>query len=621
MDLSRQQAAARTRKFPTEPPAGFDGWPAEAQWEWLQLTERFVELLGLPPLPTPWPTSDPFRLLAEVSPTFVSAPPADEHRRFWEWVWGIEPGVRPRPHVAVWARGRGKSTSAELAAAVLGAHGRRRYVLYVSSGQDQADKHVASVAAILTSPPFARRYPLMASAAVDKHGNQKGWRRNRLKTAAGFTIDAIGLLGGNAARGLKDEAARPDLIILDDLDGSEDGQVVVARKLSTLISAIIPAGSSDAALLYVQNLVHANSLMRRVVEPMAFPPEERWLADRETPRVVPAVEGLRVEWDEQPDGSQRARIAAGRSTWPEGQPLPQLEALLNGITYGGFLRECQHSIDPPAGGMFSHIEFRRCGWGEVPWGDVVDTQVWVDPAVTSTDSSDAQGIHVDCVTRRGVIYALWSFEKIVSPAEAIRTAILKAHELGASTVGIETNQGGDTWIDVFRNALKQLWWRAPKRPATAEDAVMPEGRIPHGWKPRLLQVKAGSDKSKRQRAQEMVWDYEHGLIVHVHTQASGAVGTHDQLEAALWRFPRTEPFDLVDARYWSWKAMRDTVRAPALSANAVEVGGFEGWSFDDLSARAAAEQAGDDYDRAVDEEQALAAAGWDLGPTQAGWGL
>lgn len=616
-ELSRQQAAARAQKFPTEVPDGFDGWPVAAQWEWLQLVERFVELSGLPPVPTPWPTSDPYRLLCEVAPTFGSAPFAPEHERFWEWVWQIRPGVRPRPHVAVWPRGRGKSTSAELAAALLGAHGRRRYCLYVSQSQEQADKHVAAVAAVLTSPPFARRYPLAATAAVDKHGNQKGWRRNRLKTAAGFTIDAIGLLGGNAARGLKDEAARPDLIILDDLDSSADGLTLIARKLSTLIDAVIPAGSMDVALLYVQNLVHANSLMRRVVEPMAFPPEERWLADRETPKVIPAVEGLRVEWDEQPDGSQIARIAAGKSTWPEGQPLPQLEAVLNGVTYGAFKREYQHSIDPPAGGIFSHVEFRRCGWGEVPWGDVVDTQVWVDPAVTSTDSSDAQGVHADCVTRRGVIYALWSLEKVMSPAEAIKTAILKAHELGASTVGIETNQGGDTWIDVFRNALKQLWWR----PAKGSSEQMPAGRVPYGWKPRLLQVKAGSDRSKVARAQEMVWDYEHGLIVHVHTQASGAQGTHEQLEAALWRFPRTEPFDLVDARYWSWKAMRDTVRAPQVSANAFPLGGHDGWSFDDAQARAAAEQSGDDYDRMVDSEAELAAAGWDLGPTQAGWGL
>lgn len=47
----------------------------------------------------------------------------------------------------------------------------------------------------------------------------------------------------------------------------------------------------------------------------------------------------------------------------------------------------------------------------------------------------------------------------------------------------------------------------------------------------------------------MLPDYERGEIVHV-------TGTHETLERALRRFPRTKPFDLVDVCYWSWWDLR-----------------------------------------------------------------
>jgi hypothetical protein len=100
----------------------------------------------------------------------------------------------------------------------LGAREKRRYALYVSMTQEQADDHVANVAALLESPAIAAHYPALGQRLVGKFGNPKGWRRNRVRAASGFTVDAIGL--DTAARGIKLEDARPDLIILDDIDGS-----------------------------------------------------------------------------------------------------------------------------------------------------------------------------------------------------------------------------------------------------------------------------------------------------------------------------------------------------------------------------------------------------------------
>src|SRR3990167_11327411 len=118
--------------------------------------------------------------LTVVFPTYVAAGFAPRHEDFWAWVWGIEPGVRPDPFVGIWPRGGAKSTSAELAAVSVAMRRKRRYGLYVSETQDQADKHVGTAAGAFESAGVDR--------AVNKYGNSKGWRRNRLRTNDGFTL-------------------------------------------------------------------------------------------------------------------------------------------------------------------------------------------------------------------------------------------------------------------------------------------------------------------------------------------------------------------------------------------------------------------------------------------------
>jgi phage terminase large subunit-like protein len=111
----------------------------------------------------------------------------------------------------------------------------------------------------------------------------------------------------------------------------------------------------------------------------------------------------------------------------------------------------------------------------------------------------------------------------------LRLAIRKAIELGATTVGVETDQGGDTWYTVYKAAAQAIGIDRP---------------------PRFEQAKAGAGHGpKAERASRMLADYERGRIVHV-------TGTHETLERALRRFPRSKPFDLVDAAYWSWHDLR-----------------------------------------------------------------
>jgi phage terminase large subunit-like protein len=179
--------------------------------------------------------------------------------------------------------------------------------------------------------------------------------------------------------------------------------------------------------------------------------------------------------------------------------------------------------------MFDHLVFRHCTWDQKP--DLDRVAVWVDPAVTNKDDSDAHGIQADGIAGDGTIYRLFSWEDRTTPRDAITRAIRKAIELGARNVGVETDQGGDTWEDTFDRA--------------AEDLVK-SGEFTRQQMPGFESDKAGAGHGpKVQRAAQMLASYERGEIVHV-------VGTHDTLERALRRFPKTKPFDLVDASFWSW---------------------------------------------------------------------
>jgi phage terminase large subunit-like protein len=113
---------------------------------------------------------------------------------------------------------------------------------------------------------------------------------------------------------------------------------------------------------------------------------------------------------------------------------------------------------------------------------------------------------------------------------ALTKAIQVALEYGCDVVGIETDQGGETWGSVYREAAHSL--------------ELKDNQIP-----RLRYARAGSIGPKTHRASMMLTDYEKGRITHVW-------GTHGVLEKSLRRFPKTKPFDLVDAAFWAWRDLR-----------------------------------------------------------------
>jgi hypothetical protein len=375
---------------------------------------------------------------------------ANHHRDFWTWVRSIETDVRPpEAFISIWSRGGAKSTSAELAVTAAGCTGRRRYVLYVCEIQDQSDDHVSNIATMLESDGVERFYPDMAKRLVGKFGNSKGWRRNRVRTATGFTVDAIGL--DTASRGVKLEDQRPDMIVFDDIDGHEDSPRTVARKIRTITKALLPAGADDVAVMVIQNLVHRDGVVARLADGRA-----QMLARRIVSGPIPAVDGLVTEHqpasDEFPNG--RDVIVAGEANW-QGQDLDTCQKNIDEWGLVAFLEEAQHDVTSREGALWSKAQLavRR---GVCPVEALTRVVVAVDPSGGSGPDNDAQGIVVAGLDAAGDPWALDDLTCQESPAGWARIAIEAWRDWDADEIVGESNYGGDMVASTVRLVAEQM---------------------------------------------------------------------------------------------------------------------------------------------------------------------
>lgn len=475
-------------------------------------------------------------------PTTFTKPFAERHNELWEWVESIQPNECPSPsaYPSIEPRGGGKTTMAESAVLRLGAKNARQFVLYVRGTQDKANESISNIATKLESRRVAKYYPKLSDRKLSKYGHSKGWRVDTLRTASGFNVVGLGL--DAAIRGVKLEDYRPDFIIFDDIDDKQDTARTIAKKIAIITTSILPAGATHCAVLFIQNLIHANSIASQLVDNTA-----EFLLDRPNPiKVHPAVENLVVKRDE----TGKYRIISGTPTWT-GQDLETCEYQINLWGLKAFNSESQQDVEE-TGGIWDDVEFSHCQRQDMP--ELVRGAFWIDPAVTDTSESDCHGICGGGKGTDGKLYIVHSWEQRTSPHDVIKRGILICVDWGFETLGVETDQGGDTWISVYNLVCKELLESA-EYPQIANE-VDDNGKVTKEFRfPAFKQAKAGSGHgSKVHRNSQMLVDYQMGRVIHV-------IGTHKALEKSLRRFPK-KPLDLADTAYWLWYDMmqRPTIR-------------------------------------------------------------
>ena len=433
---------------------------------------------------------------------------AERHQAFWQWVWAIRPGEPVDPILAIWPRGGGKSTGAEGAVVALGAprlngQAARRYVVYVRETQAQADKSVGNIAEMLESDAVGVYYPGLATRKVSKFGQLKGWRRDRLYTASGLVVDALGL--DTAARGLKVGRFRPDLIIFDDIDGRHDTARTMKKKTETLTDTILPMGTPHCAVLVIQNKMIPHGVVSRLADGRAD-----FLVRRRVSGPHKAIDGLRLKttYDEAL-GRNRTLIVGGKATWA-GQDLEACQAYIDRFGVKSFKRECQHEVDDVEGALWTsdRINENRVATPPTRFKRVA---VGVDPSGGAAEVGIvAAGLGYD-----GHVYVMRDVSGRGKPRQWGRRVSLVYHLLGADRVVAEKNFGGD----MVEATLKAV--------------------------DRSLAVKmVSASRGKDVRAEPVSALYDDGLVHHV--------GVFDELEAEMttWRPGDSESPNRMDALVW-----------------------------------------------------------------------
>jgi hypothetical protein len=123
------------------------------------------------------------------------------------------------------------------------------------------------------------------------------------------------------------------MMIFDDIDGELDSIETTDKKETIITKKLLPAGSKDCAILFVQNLVLATGIFGRLYDGSA-----RYLANRIVSGPHPAIIDLKTE-----NVNGRDTIIQGEATW-EGQNLAICQAQIDEWGLPAFLAECQHDV-------------------------------------------------------------------------------------------------------------------------------------------------------------------------------------------------------------------------------------------------------------------------------------
>lgn len=398
--------------------------------------------------------------------------------------------MRPRPFIAVWPRDRGKSTNGEASVIDLAGRGKRLYIIYVRETQDQADQSISNIQAMIEDSKVREYYPELAQVRQSKiSGGSKGWRRERLASASGVTIEGIGF--DTAKRGARELEQRPDMIIFDDIDNRLDSEATIKKKYVTFTQTLIPMGSKDCAFFFLQNVIIKDGICARLCGVSDQP------SDALIDRIVsgPYVDVINPEFEEQMTEHNVVRkvIVGGELTWPE-LGLEGIQATIDKNGFASWKSENQQQVGDAEEALWERatIERFRVTRDEVPV--LSEIVVAIDPPATTGQA----GIIIKGAAYTGSAKHGYMLEDATTPYGAKptvwATAAIEAFERwkkvypGAriKIVG-EVNNGGDMIETTLRNienapdfdyeAVRATRGKIIR--AEPSSVVMEEGRMHH----------------------------------------------------------------------------------------------------------------------------------------------
>lgn len=365
-------------------------------------------------------------------------------------------------------RGGAKSTIGTLCYVLRAAlEGWEEYIWIISDTKTQAQAHLENIKAELESNEVLQEhYP---------HVRCRTHAGNRIKLTNGTVIESFGT--GQKLRGRRERAARPSLIVCDDLQN--DGHMQSARQRESSRSwfhgTLLKAGNKNTNVINLATALHRQALAMQLHDQSAgwitrkFAAIEDW----------PANMDLWQEWEDlycdpqNPGAAQNALIFFEQNRaamelgavllWPAEEDLYTLMKMRAESGRTAFEREKQNSpVDP-----------EKCEWPAEYFGDEIWFDYWpqdlqfttiaLDPSKgRESRHGDYSAFAVLGVDRTGILYvaadlARRDTQRIVSDG----VALCKKYQ--AQAFGVEANQFQELLADQFVAAFARqgIFWCVP----------------------------------------------------------------------------------------------------------------------------------------------------------------
>ncbi len=284
---------------------------------------------------------NPVEWMKYMFPNYATAEFAPFHKRFIKRAVDNDEWYE----VISWARELAKDTVTMMTMFYLNLTGKKKFTLFISSSYDAACDLLR---------PYMLNYE--ANARIEAYyGPQKkygSWEEGDFTTKNGCRYIAIG--AGQSPRGKRNEALRPDSIIMTDLDTDEDvrNKVIIDKRWDWVEKALIPTRSISKPLLtlLLGNIIAKDCCVVRAGK----------IADH---------------WD-----VVNVRDKNGKSSWPEKNSEEMIDRVLSTISTKA--AQGEYFNNPLSEGDI----FKQATWGKCPpLSKLPFAVVYADPSPSNRD--------------------------------------------------------------------------------------------------------------------------------------------------------------------------------------------------------------------------------------------
>jgi hypothetical protein len=227
--------------------------------------------------------------------------------------------------VRAWSRECAKTSRAMMECLYLTLVKGRKNVLYVSNCWDNAKDLLMPIMINLETN----------QRIINDYGKQEGlynWEAGLFKTNEGVSYRAIG--AGQSPRGSKNEFARPDIIIIDDIDTDEEVRnlKIIKNKWNWVEQALIPCVSISGnwLILFLGNIIAKDTTITRAS------------------KVADCFSIVNI------------RDKKGRSTWPERNTEENIDRILSKLSFASQQKEYYNNP------IEEGTTFKEVAWDKVP---------------------------------------------------------------------------------------------------------------------------------------------------------------------------------------------------------------------------------------------------------------